>query len=165
MTANKQTKIEKDPAAKTVKVVREFEAPVPDVWKAWTDSTLLDQWWAPKPWKAETKTMNFTAGGRWLYCMAGPDGSRQWCRVDFKTVEAPTHFSATAFFCDEDGNVKEDFPPMHWNVSFAPADDRTVVTVVITFDTEAGMNKILEMGFEDGFTAAHGNLDELLAGS
>jgi hypothetical protein len=37
------------------------------------------------------------------------------------------------------------------------------VNVEITFATEADMEKIIEMGFEEGFTAAHGNLDELLA--
>jgi hypothetical protein len=34
---------------------------------------------------------------------------------------------------------------------------------VITFATEKDMQAIIEMGFEQGFTAAHGNLDELLA--
>lgn len=163
MTVNKETKITKDLAARKITVTREFAASPAEVWKAWTDSRLLDQWWAPKPYKAETKTMNFSNGGQWLYCMVGPDGSRQWCRADFKTVEEEKKFSATDMFCDENGNVNEDFPPMHWNVNFAPADEGTVVTVEITFDTEAGMKKIVEMGFEEGFTAAHGNLDELLA--
>jgi hypothetical protein len=39
----------------------------------------------------------------------------------------------------------------------------TKVEVEITFATQADMEKIIEMGFEVGFTAAHGNLDELLA--
>ncbi len=35
-------------------ITREFSASQAEVWKAWTESHLLDQWWAPKPWKAVT---------------------------------------------------------------------------------------------------------------
>ena len=40
-----------------VNVSREFAAPISKVWPAWTQSLILDQWWAPKPWKAKTKTI------------------------------------------------------------------------------------------------------------
>lgn len=71
--SNKQTTISKDAANKKLIVVREVDAPLEDVWKAWTDSNILDQWWAPKPWRAKTKTMDFREGGMWLYSMVGPD--------------------------------------------------------------------------------------------
>jgi uncharacterized protein YndB with AHSA1/START domain len=48
-----------DKANSKVSVKREFAAPLQDVWAAWTESELLDQWWAPKPWKAKTKIMDF----------------------------------------------------------------------------------------------------------
>ena len=69
--SNKQTTISKDAANKKLIVVREFDAPLEEVWKAWTEKDLLDQWWAPKPWKAKTKTMDFREGGIWLYSMVG----------------------------------------------------------------------------------------------
>ena len=52
---------------------------------------------------------------------------------------------------------------MHWFVKFNSIANGTKVVVEITFDSEASMEKIIEMGFEEGFTAAHGILDELLA--
>jgi uncharacterized protein YndB with AHSA1/START domain len=45
-----------------VKVTREFAAPLSKVWAAWTQSELLDQWWAPKPWKAKQR--------KWILKMA-----------------------------------------------------------------------------------------------
>lgn len=48
MTTN-QLEVVKDPAAKKITVTRRFKAPVAEVWRAWTESSLLDQWWAPKP--------------------------------------------------------------------------------------------------------------------
>lgn len=51
---------------------------------------------------------------------------------------------------------------MHWKNEFSKTDTGTKVEVEITFASEADMEKIIEMGFEAGFTMAHGNLDELL---
>ncbi|MHB1279027.1 MAG: SRPBCC family protein, partial [Bacteroidia bacterium] len=75
-----------DKENKKIRVERSFNAPLDLVWAAWTEPEILDQWWAPKPWRAETKSMDFRVGGRWLYCMAGPEGERHWCLFDYKTI-------------------------------------------------------------------------------
>jgi uncharacterized protein YndB with AHSA1/START domain len=161
--ANKQTEITKDLPNKKLNVVREFEAPVAEVWEAWTDAKILDQWWAPRPWKAETKSMNFSDGGTWIYSMNGPQGERSWCRVDFGNITTDNSFGAAVSFCDEDGNKDASFPEMNWVATFSAIGDDTKVEVEITFATEADLEKIVGMGFKEGFTMAHGNLDELLA--
>jgi uncharacterized protein YndB with AHSA1/START domain len=46
-----------DKSNNIITVKREFAAELPLVWDAYTKSEILDQWWAPKPWKARTKTM------------------------------------------------------------------------------------------------------------
>jgi uncharacterized protein YndB with AHSA1/START domain len=162
MITQKQTLVSKDAANKKLVVVREFDAPLEKVWQAWTESNLLDKWWAPKPWKAETKNMDFREGGTWLYCMVGPEGPGIWCRVDFKTINKNKSFTAVDTFCDEEGNITTDFPAMQWKNVFSRTDAGTKVVVEINFKEEADIQKILEMGFEEGFTAALGNLDELL---
>lgn len=164
MILNKETVFKKDLANKKIKVTREFDASPERVWKAWTESNQLDKWWAPKPWKANTQSMNFREGGLWLYYMQGPDGTRQYCRVDYSSIVPKKSFIADDAFCDEKGNPKDELPRMHWKNSFNKSDDGTLVNVEITFDTEDDLNKIVEMGFKDGFAAAHQNLDELLAG-
>jgi uncharacterized protein YndB with AHSA1/START domain len=162
-TVANQTVINKDVANKRILIEREFDAPVKQVWNAWTKPELLDQWWAPKPWKAETKSMDFREGGMWLYAMVGPDGTRQWCRDDYKKIVPEKTYSVIDSFCDENGNKSSDMPGMDWKNTFSASGNGTKVSVEIKFESEADMNKILEMGFEEGFTAAHGNLDELLA--
>jgi uncharacterized protein YndB with AHSA1/START domain len=132
------------------------------VWKAWTDVSLLEQWWAPKPWKAVSKSYDFSEGGFWLYSMVGPNGETAWCRVNFKTIVPQQSFTSTALFCDENGVVNPDFPPMHWLVTFHPVGASTRVVAELTFDSEADLEKIVAMGFEEGFTMALGNLDEIL---
>jgi uncharacterized protein YndB with AHSA1/START domain len=74
-TINKETS--------TVNVKREFNASLANVWSAWTEAEILDQWWAPAPWKARTKSMEFKEGGRRLYAMVGPQGEEHWAIADF----------------------------------------------------------------------------------
>lgn len=158
------TMISKDLAGKRLQISRAFNAPVEKVWRAWTDRAILDTWWAPKPWKAETKTLDFRAGGSWLYCMRGPDGSAAWCRVDFKTVVPGQSFTSAAVFCDESGNINRSMPTMYWLVKFGATATGTQMEIEVSFDTEADLQKIVEMGFEAGFTMGLGNLDEVLKG-
>ncbi len=106
--------------------------------------------------------MDFKEGGLWLYCMAGPNGERSWCRVDFTKIDAGKSFSAVAGFCDEDGNAISDFPKMYWFNVFEPTETGTKLEVDLSFDSEADLEKIVAMGFEAGFTMGLGNLDELL---
>ncbi len=152
----------RDLPQKKVFVVREFAAPLQEVWKAWTDPEVLDQWWAPKPWKTVTVSMNFTAGGRWLYYMKGPDGEQAYCLAEYKTITPHKSYQAIDAFCDENGVINEDFPRMDWNTRFSKSSAGTKVEIEITYASEADLLKIAELGFEEGFTMAHGNLDRLL---
>ena len=86
--ANNPLEIVKDVTNKKITVTRSFDATQEQVWQAWTEQEYLDQWWAPNPWKAETKSIEFKEGGRWLYAMVGPDNSRHWARVDFLKIDA-----------------------------------------------------------------------------
>jgi uncharacterized protein YndB with AHSA1/START domain len=162
-TQQKETIIKKDASNKKLFVTREFDGSPEQVWKAWTESNLLDMWWAPRPWKAKTKTMNFKEGGHWLYCMEGPQGEQHWCRLDYQTIVPNKSFTAVDAFCDETGNKTENFPNMQWKNEFIKTETGTKVAIEITFQSDADLEKIIEMGFKEGFTMAHGNLDELLA--
>jgi uncharacterized protein YndB with AHSA1/START domain len=156
------TKFIKDFANRKILIERMFNAPIKIVWKAWTDPEILDQWWAPKPWKARTKQMDFREGGYWLYSMKGPDGDQVWSRADYEKIISLDSFSGTDSFCDEEGNRNTELPVMHWEVSFIDEGSATKIEILISFPSEEAMMKIIEMGFEEGFSSAHANLDGLL---
>lgn len=157
-----KTQFSRDLPNKKMTVVREFAAPVDQVWRAWTTSELLEQWWAPLPFKAVTISMNFKEGGRWLYYMLGPQGEKHYCSLAYKKIQAGKMFSGTDAFTDEKGNVNMEFPRMEWENHFQPSPNGTRVEVQIQFASEADLLKIAEMGFQEGFTMAHENLDRLL---
>ena len=143
-------------------VEREFEGTLEQVWKAWTDPDLLAEWWAPHPYKAVTKTMDFREGGHWHYYMLGPDGSKIWCWANYLIVEWLKRFTGKDAFCDEEGNPNKDMPGMHWDSQFSAYDTGTKVNVTISFASKVDLEKIVSMGFKEGFSAAHENLDKLL---
>lgn len=152
-----------DKENKKIRVERDFDAPLDKVWPAWTESRLLDQWWAPKPWQAKTKKMDFSEGGYWLYAMIGPDGTTMWSRADYKSIIPLRTFSGRDAFCDEEGNIDEKFPTSFWTVDFIEKETYTRVYIEINFNEFADLEKYLEMGFKEGFTAGMENLDNLLA--
>jgi len=153
----------KDTDNKKITIVRAFDAPLQKVWNAYTQSDILDQWWAPKPWKAGTKRMDFREGGQWFYYMEGPDGERHYCLFNYKEIVPQKYYSGSDSFCDKDGNPTNEFPSMNWKTQFEEDGDKTIVTSVITYATIEDMETIIKMGFEEGFKMGQQNLDEYLA--
>ena len=151
-----------DKENKKIFVKREFAAPLSRVWAAWTERELLDQWWAPKPWQAQTKSMDFKEGGTWIYAMVGPDGTKHWSCAEFHSITPYISFSGKDAFCDEEGNIDHNMPVSVWSNEFQETGDSTTVFIAITYEKDSDIDKILEMGFKEGLSAAMENLDELL---
>lgn len=146
----------------TINVKREFAAELDLVWDAWTKPELLDQWWAPKPYQTKTKSMDFREGGSWLYAMISPENQAHWCRADYKTVEPKKAFSGLDGFCDAEGNIDTSFPRSLWNNSFREEVATTTVDITIQYNSLADLEKIIELGFKEGFTMALENLDQYI---
>lgn len=144
-------------------VERAFDAPLNLTWDAWTKPEILDQWWAPKPWRAETKSMEFKQGGYWLYAMVGPNDERHWALFEYQSITPQKSYSGIDAFCDEQGNISNAMPRMSWTNNFSSNDDTTMVNIEIIFNELADLEKIIEMGFKEGFTMGLQNLDEWLA--
>jgi uncharacterized protein YndB with AHSA1/START domain len=148
---------------KTIMVKREFEAELPLVWDAYTKSEILDQWWAPAPWKARTKRMDFREGGYWLYAMVGPEGETHWSKADYKEIKVQKRFTSLDAFTDSEGIVNEEMPKSKWEVSFSDKGDLTQVEIRISFDDLSQLDATIRMGFKEGLAKAMEGLDELLA--
>lgn len=150
-------------ADNTVNVKREFDADLALVWEAWTNPEILDQWWAPKPYQTKTKSMDFREGGMWLYCMVGPTGEVHWCKNDYLKIDIQKSYTGLDAFCDENGAVNMDMPRTQWTNSFtAVSNDKTLVTIVAQYESLSDLEKVIEMGFKEGFSMALENLDQYI---
>jgi uncharacterized protein YndB with AHSA1/START domain len=158
MTTTQKTQVTKDLKEKTVLIVREFDAPLANVWRAFTESELLDLWWAPAPWRAETKTMDFRVGGYWLYAMVSPENQKHWGRSNYLAIDHHKTYQFNDCFCDEQGVANTDFPVAMVKNTFTPTATGTRVEMKSIYPTEESLQKIIEMGFEQGITMC---LDQL----
>lgn len=159
--ASNQNSFVKDFAAGRIVVTHFCDADIDTTWDMWTKSEYLDLWWAPKPWKAETKSQEFKNGGRWIYAMVGPGGERHWSFADYKNINAKTDLEWTDGFSDDKGNVNNAMPQSDWKVKFEKSGDGVVATIMI-MGNGPQLQKLVEMGFEEGFKMGLGNLDEEL---
>jgi uncharacterized protein YndB with AHSA1/START domain len=151
-----------DKKKKTIAIKREFAAELPLVWDAYTKREILDQWWAPQPWKAKTKSMDFREGGQWLYSMIGPNGEEHWSLANYKEIKNQKKFIASDAFTDAEGNINKNMPQSKWEVNFSGKGDTTLVELNISFDDLAQLEATIQMGFKEGLTIAMEGLDELL---
>ncbi|SFH51433.1 SRPBCC family protein [Pedobacter insulae] len=150
-----------DKAAKTVVITREFAAELPLVWDAFTKPELLDQWVAPKPWASKTKYMNFEVGGKRFYAMVSPEGHERWAVQEYTSITPKTNFKMYNTFADKDEN--RELPGSDWDYNFSEQNDVTKVSITIFNESLARLEKMIEMGFKEGFTMSIENLEELLA--
>src|SRR3982751_163676 len=161
MTTNLLFDFTVEKATKTVFITREFDAPLSLVWDAYTKPELLDQWWAPKPWASKTKTMNFEVGGRRFYAMVSPEGQEHWSIQKYTSISPKTNFKFLNAFADENENPQ--LPGSEWDLTFSEQNGTTKVSVTIYNESLERMEKMIEMGFKEGFTATLNSLEELLA--
>ena len=145
---------------KTVYITREFNAELSLVWDAFTKKELLDQWVAPKPWSSRTKYMNFEVGGKRFYAMVSPEGMERWAIQEYTSITPKTNFKMYNSFADADEN--RELPGSAWDYHFSEQNGVTKVSITIVNESLARLEKMIEMGFEQGFKMSIDNLDKLL---
>lgn len=149
-----------DLANNTVVVVREFNAALPLVWDAFTKPEILDQWWAPKPFESRTTVMDFQVGGRRFYAMVSPEGHEMWQVQQYTSITPKTNFKYFSAFADKDENMN--LPGSDWDLTLSEENGITKVSISIYNESQERMQKMIEMGFKEGFTMTLNYLDQLL---
>jgi uncharacterized protein YndB with AHSA1/START domain len=155
-----------DKTTKTVFITREFDAELSLVWDAYTKQEILDQWWAPKPWTSKTKFMNFEVGGRRFYAMVSPEGQERWAIQKYTSITPKTNFKLFNAFSDKDENPE--LPGSEWDFNFSEQNESdtypvTKVSITIYNESLERLEKMIEMGFKEGYALLMKNLEELLA--
>ncbi len=149
-----------DKAAKTVYINREFYTKLSLVWDAFTKQEILDQWWAPKPFESKTKVMEFKVGGRRFYAMVSPEGQEIWQLQQYTSITPKTNFKFLSVFADKDENPH--LPGSNWDLNFNEDNGITKVSISIYNESLERMEKMIEMGFKEGFTVTLSELTNLL---
>ncbi|PYI68774.1 polyketide cyclase [Arthrobacter livingstonensis] len=154
----------KSPEALSLAIVAEFDAGVERVWQIWEDPRQLERWWGPPTWPATFEDFDFQPGGQASYYMTGPDGTkaRGWWR--FTAIGAPDRLELDDGFADDTGNPVTDMGTARMAVALEDIGGRTRMTITSTFESVGQMEKMIQMGMEEGMGLAMGQIDAILAG-
>lgn len=151
-----------DKEKNTITVKREFAAERQLVWDCYTQSELLDQWFAPEPFTTKTKSMDFRPGGHWHYAMVAPDGAEYWGYTAYQTINPIDNYTALDAFCDADGHINEALPRANWDVTFTDKGDHALVQTVVIYKSLADLEAVVKMGMQEGLTSTLEKLDKFL---
>lgn len=146
----------------SIHIKREFDANLELAWEAWTNPKLLDQWYAPNPYKTETKTLDFREGGFWHYALVNPKGTKHWSRYDYKIIETQKSIMELRAFSDENGIVNPDFPQTECTTNFSESDGKTLVRIIEQYWSPEVFKTMATSSHKKGFSSHLENLDKLL---
>ncbi len=117
----------------------------------------IDEWWCPKPWRAEFEQLERRPGGASTCTMYGPGGE---VHPHPGTVLAWDEGRRFAFTDAIVGDLRPAGPFMIGIWSVEAEGDGTLYTATCRHWTEADCNRHMEMGFAEGWGAC---ADQLLA--
>jgi uncharacterized protein YndB with AHSA1/START domain len=104
--------------------------------------------------------MNFVVGGKRFYAMVSPEGQERWSIQQYTSISPKTNFKMLNAFADE--NENPELPGSEWDYNFSEQNGTTKVSISIYNESLARMEKMIEMGFKEGYTMTMKNLEELL---
>ena len=157
------TSVDKDLDNLTFALVADFDVPVDKVWQLWEDPRKLERWWGPPTYPATMEQHDLTPGGEVTYFMTSPEGEkyRGWWRMT--SVEPPRSLEFLDGFADQDGAPIDGMPVSTVRMTLTDHDGGTRMEMRLIFASLEQMEQVLEMGMEEGLTAAVGQMDALLA--
>ncbi len=104
--------------------------------------------------------MEFKVGGRRFYAMVSPEGQEMWQLQQYTAITPETNFKFLSVFADKDENP--DLPGSNWDLTFTEQNGKTKVSITIYNESLERLEKMIEMGFKEGFTATLNELGSLL---
>ncbi len=136
MTESKSPSMPMQAENNVLVIEREFDAPLEEVWKMWTEPQNIMKWWGPVGFTAPYARLDLREGGKYLYCMKGPDGKEYWSGGVFREVEPKERIVATDNFMDKDGNI---VPASTYGLS---ADYPMELMLTVSFEEQNGKTKV-----------------------
>ncbi|MCE0499599.1 MAG: SRPBCC domain-containing protein [Methylacidiphilales bacterium] len=156
-------------------ISRVFNAPREMVFKAWTDSKQMAQWWGPRALTVPVCELDAKTGGAFRIVMRRPDGTD----YPYKGVYREIVPNERIIFI---GDTSEH--PAHWHelvqknlpggknrpigmllniVTFEEIEGKTRLTVRMRFDAAEMRDAFVKIGMNEGWSQSFDRLGELLA--
>ena len=137
-------------------ITRHIDAPPAAVWETMT--RRIEEWWCPKPWRAEFDKLERRPGGASTCTMYGPDGEVHPHPGTVLAWDEGMRFAVTDAIV---GDLEPAGPFMIGIWQVEPEDGGTRYTARARHWSEAERKRHEEMGFQEGWGACADQLKAL----
>lgn len=145
--------------SRELSVERHIEAPVALVWATMVDR--FEEWFCPRPWRAEAREIEWRPGGRSLVVMHGPDGEEMPNEGIILDYQPERRFVFSDAFV---GDWQPSGPFMVGLFEVAVDGSGTRFTATARHWTDEAVEQHRAMGFHDGWGAMAEQLKTLSEG-
>ena len=147
------------PTDDQILITREFDAPKHLVYKAWTTPELVRRWWNAKRGEVTIAEIDLRVGGNWRYVMVTPDGTEVGFHGEYREIVPNERIVSTEVYegmpegAPEEGTLN--------TATFAEADGRTTLTVLVEAPSKDVRDAIIASGMEAGMQDAMDLLEQV----
>ncbi|WP_394770414.1 SRPBCC family protein [Lacisediminihabitans sp.] len=150
------TTITAQPGTPFLDIVREFDAPREQVYRAYTDAALVTQWMGPRRLSMDLTNWDVRAGGSWGFLNRDADGTEYAFHGVFHAVTPGEHLLWTFEFDGAPGHVSLE------SIDFDDLGERSRVRIHAVYQAVEDRDAMAAGGMESGVTEGFERMDELL---
>ena len=154
-----KTEIIAEPGTLQIIILREFDAPRGQVFRAFTEPDLLVQWLGPSRLRMTIDRYELRDGGVWRFTHSGEDGTQHHFHGVFHGAPSVEGIVRTSEYEGYPGPVSLE------TATFEEQDGKTLVRQNAVFQSVENRDGMIESGMEEGVNDSMDRLDALLAAS
>ena len=148
------------PTDEQILITREFDAPKHLVYEAYTTPELVKRWWAGERGEMTLAEIDLRVGGAWRYVMVAEGGFEVGFHGEFREIVPNERIVFTEIYEGAPEAQAGVQAPLN-TVTFAEADGRTTLEVLVQHQTKEHRDGHVESGMEDGMQDAMDLLEEV----
>jgi len=169
----KRNSTDLDKSGSSFILTRIIEAPQELVWRAWTDPTMLAEWWGPRGYTNRCE-VDLRAGGKWRIVMISEAGVELPLHGTFLEVKPIVRLVMQLEVDPEPSAFKDALNAARgqpagtplagpiWVVTLDGTESRTTLRVENRFDSIENRDGHIKLGASEGWSQSFDRLDELL---
>lgn len=146
---------------RTITFDRTFDAPIDQVFAAYSEPKLFEQWFHPDHATTTVYEFDFKPGGRTFFSIATPDFT-SYTVMHYDAIDAPHAFEYHDYFANAEGDINPNMPSNHIFMTFTEHAGQTTVVSKSIFESEEMVQEMLRMGIETGMERTLDQLETLL---